>query len=54
VVLFADLIGASLPIVARRLGLDPAAISSPFVTTIVDVSVAVIYLSLVAKLVLWL
>jgi len=52
VVVFADLIGASLPLVARRLGLDPAAISSPFVTTIVDVSVAVIYLSLVAKLVL--
>ncbi len=52
VVIFADLVGASLPIIARRLGLDPAAISSPFVTTIVDVSVAVIYLSLVAKLVL--
>ena len=52
VVIFADVIGASLPIIARRLGLDPAAISSPFVTTIVDVSVAIIYLNLVAKLVL--
>jgi len=52
VVVFADIVGASLPIMARRLGLDPAAISSPFVTTIVDVSVAVIYLSLVARLVL--
>ena len=52
VVVFSDLIGATLPIIARRLGLDPATISSPFVTTIVDVSVAVIYLNLVAKLVL--
>ncbi len=52
VVVFADIVGAMLPIIARRLGLDPAAVSAPFVTTIVDVSVAVIYLSLVAKLVL--
>ncbi|RUM46669.1 MAG: magnesium transporter [Hyperthermus sp.] len=52
VILFSDLVGTSLPIIARRLGLDPATVSSPFVTTIVDVSVAVIYLKLVSTLVL--
>ncbi len=52
VIVFSDLVGASLPIIARRLGFDPATLSAPFVTTVVDVSVAVIYMTLVSKLVL--
>ena len=52
VVLFADLVGSFLPIVARRLGFDPATVSAPLVTTIVDISVAAIYMGLAASLIL--
>ena len=34
-----------LPFIMRRLGADPAASSTPFVATIVDVTGLVIYLS---------
>lgn len=43
VVLVGALIGSMLPFVLRRLGLDPAAASAPFVATIVDVTGIVIY-----------
>lgn len=43
VVLFGSLCGAMLPFVLRRLGLDPAAASAPFVATLVDVTGLVIY-----------
>ena len=35
-VMLADLIGAALPIAAKRLGFDPAVMASPFITTLVD------------------
>ncbi len=43
VVLFGSVIGAMLPFGLRRLGLDPATASAPFVATLVDVSGVVIY-----------
>jgi magnesium transporter len=43
VVLFGALIGSMLPFVLRRLGLDPAAASAPFVATIVDVTGIIVY-----------
>lgn len=43
VVLFGTLAGAALPLVLKRLGLDPAAASAPFVATLVDVTGLVIY-----------
>ena len=43
VVLFGTLVGSMLPFLLRRLGLDPAAASAPFVATLVDVSGLVIY-----------
>ncbi|ALL01820.1 divalent cation transporter [Pyrodictium delaneyi] len=52
VTILADIIGATLPIIARRLGADPAAVSGPFVTTIVDISVALVYMGLATHLVL--
>ena len=39
----AKLIGSSLPILARRLGFDPAVMASPFITTIVDACSLLIY-----------
>ncbi len=51
VVLIGAMIGSMLPFVLRRLGLDPAAASAPFVATIVDVTGIVIYFT-VAQFVL--
>ncbi len=48
VVLFGTLIGGLLPLLFRRLGLDPALMSNPFVTGIIDVSGILIYMN-VAK-----
>jgi magnesium transporter len=45
VVLWGTLIGSMLPFLLRRLGLDPASASAPFVATFVDVSGVVIYFS---------
>src|SRR5579875_413209 len=51
IVLWGTLAGSLLPFVLRRLGLDPASASTPFVATVVDVTGLVIYFT-VAKLVL--
>jgi magnesium transporter len=39
----AKIIGASLPLIVKRLGLDPAVMASPFITTLVDALSLVIY-----------
>ncbi len=51
VVAFGSLVGAMLPFGLRRLKLDPATCSAPFVATLVDVSGLIIYFS-IAQLVL--
>jgi len=43
VVLWGSLMGSMLPFILRRLGLDPATSSAPFVATLVDVSGLIIY-----------
>jgi magnesium transporter len=43
VVLFGTVAGSMLPFILRRLGLDPASASAPFVAKLVDVSGLVIY-----------
>ncbi len=50
VVLFGTLAGAMLPMVLRRLGLDPASASAPFVATLVDVTGLVIYFTVASLL----
>ena len=52
VVIVAKLVGSVLPIVAQKLGLDPAVMASPFVTTILDAVSLMIYFGLAAVLVL--
>ena len=44
--LWGTIIGSMLPIVFRRLGVDPGIASSPFVATFVDVTGIVIYFSI--------
>jgi magnesium transporter len=43
VVLWGTFIGSMLPFALRRVGLDPANSSAPFVATLVDVSGLIIY-----------
>jgi magnesium transporter len=43
VVTFGSLVGSMLPFALRRLGMDPATASAPFVATLVDVTGLVIY-----------
>lgn len=47
-VVVAKLIGCSLPIIAKKLGFDPAVMASPFITTLVDAISLVLYF-LIAK-----
>ena len=46
----AKLIGSSLPILAKRLGFDPAVMASPFITTIVDACSLLIYFKIASLL----
>ena len=47
----AKLIGCSLPILAKKLGFDPAVMASPFITTVVDAVSLLVYFS-IAKAIL--
>ena len=47
-IIFAKLIGAALPILAKKLGFDPAVMASPFITTLVDAASLVIYFFIAA------
>lgn len=51
VVLVANLVGSVLPILAKRIGFDPAVMASPFITTIVDAVALIIYFN-IAKVLL--
>ena len=42
-IIFAKFIGCSLPILAKKIGFDPAVMASPFITTIVDACSLLIY-----------
>jgi magnesium transporter len=46
VVMFGTLAGSMLPFLLKRIGLDPASASAPFVATLVDVTGIVIYFSI--------
>ncbi|HWE38800.1 MAG TPA: magnesium transporter [Isosphaeraceae bacterium] len=50
--LWANLMGALVPLLARRLGMDPAVISAPLITTLVDATGLVIYYSIAIVLLL--
>ena len=45
-VLVAKMIGCALPLCAKRLGFDPAVMSSPFITTIVDATSLMVYFAI--------
>lgn len=45
-VIIAKFIGCTLPVLAKRLGFDPAVMASPFITTIVDVISLLVYFAI--------
>ena len=49
-VLCAKLVGCTLPLLARRIGFDPAVMASPFITTIVDAISLLIYFRIATAL----
>ena len=49
VVLIAKLVGCCLPMLASRLGFDPAVMASPFITTIVDALSLLVYFNIATR-----
>ena len=49
-VVIAKFIGCSLPMLAKRIGFDPAVMASPFITTIVDALSLIIYFSVATSI----
>jgi magnesium transporter len=49
-VLWANMVGALMPLLLRRLGFDPAVASAPLITTLVDATGLLIYFSVAAWL----
>ena len=44
--IFAKCVGCALPLLAEKVGLDPAVMASPFISTIVDATSLLIYFAL--------
>lgn len=51
-IIVAKLIGCSLPVIAKKIGFDPAVMASPFITTIVDALSLLIYFSITKAILL--
>ena len=49
-VIIAKLVGATLPIIAKRIGFDPAVMASPFITTTVDALSLIVYFQIASAL----
>ena len=45
-IIIAKLVGCILPMLAKRLGFDPAVMASPFITTVVDALSLLIYFAI--------
>lgn len=50
-IVFAKFIGCTLPILAKKLGFDPAVMSSPFITTIVDAVSLLVYFGIATSII---
>ncbi|MBO4890936.1 MAG: magnesium transporter [Lachnospiraceae bacterium] len=49
-VFFAKIVGCSLPMIAQKIGFDPAVMASPFITTIVDALSLLIYFQFATRI----
>lgn len=51
IVVFGTLCGAGLPLLFRRLGVDEALMSTPFVTVLIDIGGVIIYMTVAVKMI---
>ena len=51
IVLWATTVGSMLPLMAKRVGIDPAVMSAPFITTFVDATGLIIYFEIALRIV---
>lgn len=49
-VVFAKIMGCTLPMIAKKIGFDPAVMASPFITTIVDAMSLLIYFKIATQI----
>ena len=49
-IIIAKLIGCTLPMLAKRLGFDPAVMASPFITTVVDALSLLVYFAIATRI----
>lgn len=49
-VILAKLIGCTLPMIAKKIGFDPAVMASPFITTIVDACALLVYFQIATSI----
>lgn len=49
-VIFAKVVGSILPVLAKKIGFDPAVMSSPFISTIVDAVTLLIYFTIASAI----
>lgn len=49
-IIIAKLVGCTLPMLAKRLGFDPAVMASPFITTVVDALSLLVYFAVATQL----
>ena len=52
VIIVAKLVGCILPVLAKRIGLDPAVMASPFITTVVDAISLLVYFGIATAVIL--
>ena len=50
IVILAKIVGSALPILAKKIGFDPAVMASPFITTILDVVSLLVYFQVATSL----
>ncbi len=50
IVVLAKLVGCTLPIIAQKIGFDPAVMASPFITTVVDALSLIIFFTIATRL----
>ncbi len=51
-IMMAKIIGSSLPLLAKKIGIDPAILASPLISTLVDATSLIIYFTLASHLIL--
>ena len=47
-VIIAKVVGCTLPLIAKKIGLDPAIMATPLISTLVDISTISVYFAIVS------